>query len=403
MLRKKHIVILILTCIIVVASCFLLFSKQAGVFVFNKVPLIESYIPSEKNPEVNEGDSITLSISASDPDGDLLIFTWLLSDHVIFEEGTGMSSSNSSWVYTPEYGDRGQHTVECKVSDGKGGYNAMSWGITVCYIELHVALDEWSMYGGEWVRNEQTDLPMYQDFLFYTITNHGTGVASNLNYAIYIDDSTYYQNVIPALSSHESYSNQLLVQLDYDTNKKISISASTKYSSDSNDFSFEATLPRHWSWMPKQVTKLYITPNDSVVKDLVKEIQRTKFPLIPDWIAIRDWVGNNINYRYDTVAHDSSDFWQLPRETLSSRTGDCEDFAILLCTLYRAVGFKTNEVYVVIGEKGESCHGWVKVYIEIIAWQNIEPQLNGWGTFIGDFLTLSGYTAKYNFNDVYSR
>ncbi len=46
-------------------------------------------------------------------------------------------------------------------------------------------------------------------------------------------------------------------------------------------------------------------------------------------------------------------------------------------------------------------HAWVKLDVDIIGWQNIEPQAGGLNTFVGDFLTLSEYTARCNFNDVY--
>jgi hypothetical protein len=58
------------------------------------------------------------------------------------------------------------------------------------------------------------------------------------------------------------------------------------------------------------------------------------------------WVVNNIEYRYDglypMLPYDPSgdlqfrkDVWQFPNETLSLRKGDCEDMAILLCSMIR--------------------------------------------------------------------
>jgi transglutaminase-like putative cysteine protease len=94
------------------------------------------------------------------------------------------------------------------------------------------------------------------------------------------------------------------------------------------------------------------------------------------------------------------EFWQLSPETLITHKGDCEDFAILLCSLLRADGWGTDEVYVVLGRNEEGYyHAWVKVKIPLIGWYNIEPQLNGWNTLLGDYVALRGYTAVYNFND----
>ena len=145
--------------------------------------------------------------------------------------------------------------------------------------------------------------------------------------------------------------------------------------------------------------RFYITPNDPTVQQTLNNIVSN--PLIPDWLEIRDWVADNIEYVSDTITHGVSEYWQLPAETLSLKTGDCEDFSILLCSLYRAIGWNENEVYVVIGEKDGNYHAWVKLNVDIIGWRNIEPQAGALNTFIGDSLSLSGYTAKYNFNDVY--
>lgn len=145
--------------------------------------------------------------------------------------------------------------------------------------------------------------------------------------------------------------------------------------------------------------RFYITPNDSTVQQTLNSIVAN--PLIPDWIEIRDWVANNVEYVSDTLSHGVPEYWQLPAETLSLRTGDCEDFSILLCSLYRAIGWDENEVYVVVGEKDGKYHAWVKVDIDAVGWQNIEPQQGALNTFIGDSLSLSGYTAICNFNDIY--
>jgi len=167
-------------------------------------------------------------------------------------------------------------------------------------------------------------------------------------------------------------------------------------STDTGVFTVNAFLDRTFS---PDLASLYITPSDSIIQQTLDDIVNN--PLVPDWIEIRDWVANEIEYVTDTNAHGVSEYWQLPRETLSMGTGDCEDFSILLCSLYRAIGWNENEVYVVIGEKEGMYHAWVKLNVDIIGWQNIEPQAGGLNTLVGDFLSLSDYTAKYNFNDVY--
>jgi hypothetical protein len=120
---------------------------------------------------------------------------------------------------------------------------------------------------------------------------------------------------------------------------------------------------------------------------------------LKDWIALRDWVGNNIQYQHDDAVHGVRDYWQFGKETVALKTGDCEDFSILLCSLLRAAGYSPNDVYVVIGKNPNGYHAWVKINLGTLGWYNLEPQENGFATLVGDFLTLSDYHALYEFND----
>lgn len=261
------------------------------------------------------------------------------------------------------------------------------------YVELNVDLYS---NGGQWMRDSEIDLPLYEGIVSYAVSNYGTATADSVEVTIQIDGVIFKQFSLLSFAPYDSSTGNLSISVNYDSSKQVSISASCEDSEDIDTLTVDATLPRAFD---SKTAKLFITPEDSIVEQTLDNI--LKNPILPDWIEIRDWIANNIEYEYDDEAHGISEYWQLPRETLSLRTGDCEDFSILLCSLYRAVGWDNDEVYVVLGEKDESYHAWVKLDVDIIGWQNIEPQLNGWNTFIGDFFVLSGYDAKYNFNDVY--
>lgn len=261
------------------------------------------------------------------------------------------------------------------------------------FVELNVDLYS---KGEQWMRDSETNLPSCQGTVGYTVSNDGTATAETVEVTIKIDGVVFEHFSLWSLMPQNSSIGQFSISLDYDSSKQVLISASCEDSEDTDTLTVDATLPRAFD---SKIAKLYITPEDSIVEQTLDNI--LKNPIIPDWIEIRDWIGNNIEYKYDNDVHEISEYWQLPRETLSLRTGDCEDFSILLCSLYRAVGWDNDEVYVVLGEKDEYHHAWVKLDVDIIGWQNIEPQLNGWNTLIGDFFALSGYDAKYNFNDVY--
>jgi transglutaminase-like putative cysteine protease len=144
----------------------------------------------------------------------------------------------------------------------------------------------------------------------------------------------------------------------------------------------------------------FITPKDPNVVALKNEILQDSITLLtPDWIAIRDWVGNRIEYESDSEIHDEREYWQFSNETLYLKTGDCEDFSILLCSLLRANGWDSSSVHVIIGEQNNQHHAWVRLLYDGRQY-NIEPQGNGFEIAIGDYLNLSGFEAIYFFNDL---
>jgi len=114
----------------------------------------------------------------------------------------------------------------------------------------------------------------------------------------------------------------------------------------------------NWRWNQINVER-FITPDDPAVKNLVFNITggwsnpSDLNELLTDLKTMYNWVVNNIEYRYDGLypilpydPHETISFWdemwQLPNETLELRKGDCEDMAILLCSMIRAYG---NEQY----------------------------------------------------------
>lgn len=76
-----------------------------------------------------------------------------------------------------------------------------------------------------------------------------------------------------------------------------------------------------------------------------------------------NWVAENITYVSDDI-HDRAEYWQDPYQTYTWRTGDCEDFCILLMYLmYRDVGLDPSLVTGRVPDSdGELVgHGWVRV------------------------------------------
>lgn len=51
--------------------------------------------------------------------------------------------------------------------------------------------------------------------------------------------------------------------------------------------------------------------------------------------AIQNWLSQNIQYKTDQSVHGVDEYWQTPSETYALRSGDCEDWAILMMYLIR--------------------------------------------------------------------
>lgn len=150
--------------------------------------------------------------------------------------------------------------------------------------------------------------------------------------------------------------------------------------------------------------KQFITPDDSEVQDTVDDILNGYWRwAYDDFEALREWVVNHVTYQYDIDAHGQSEYWQLPSETLNLGTGDCEDFAILLCTLLRAYGVPADEVYVGLGhydEPGKTGHAFLFEHWYEGQWRAIEPQQSAWWQILLlPDLDISDYDEFYHFND----
>jgi transglutaminase-like putative cysteine protease len=245
---------------------------------------------------------------------------------------------------------------------------------------------------------DEANSPAGSYAIAYSISNVGNATAENVTVAAVVDGETQETKQIPSLSVSDTANYSLVVPAASDTLVVVSVQASCADSVDAYSFSFGADVPRTFSDNAEQV-KLFVTPREPSIVALKNEVLKDALVNVKDWIALRDWVGNHIKYKHDEDVYGVPEYWQFGKETLSLKTGDCEDFAILLCSLLRSAGYSADDVFVVIGKNAGGYHAWVKINLESVGWYNLEPQENGFATFLGDFLTLSDYQALYQFND----
>lgn len=147
--------------------------------------------------------------------------------------------------------------------------------------------------------------------------------------------------------------------------------------------------------------KAYITPNDAIVQQKVEEILDAWWRWgYSDFEAIKQWVSTHITYVSDRQVHGFDEYWQLPTETLTLETGDCEDFAILLCTMFRIYGVPADQVYVAVGcsEDFEYCHAYLIESYSTGEFRLLEPQEDVWMALLWGEL-LDQWEEVYCFND----
>jgi len=146
----------------------------------------------------------------------------------------------------------------------------------------------------------------------------------------------------------------------------------------------------------------YITPDDPRVHGAVGDILSGYWRwAYNDFNALREWVSMHVSYVSDQSTHGTSEYWQLPAETLELKTGDCEDFAILLCTLLRAYGVPPDQVYVAaaFSEGEERGHAFLFERWYKGIWRAVEPQAGVWQVFALGDIDASEYDKFYCFND----
>ena len=76
----------------------------------DRVPVIAEYAPEESKIYAKEGEGITFSVKAGDPDGDELSYTWTIDDEEIGDKRL--------LGYNISFDSAGTHTVKCSISDG---------------------------------------------------------------------------------------------------------------------------------------------------------------------------------------------------------------------------------------------------------------------------------------------
>ena len=88
----------------------------------NLPPHIDAFSPVNTTPAVDEGSDLAFSVTASDPNDDMLTYSWLV-DGVV-------DGNESTYTYSPGYDQAGTHNITAIVSDGELT-DEQEWSVTV--------------------------------------------------------------------------------------------------------------------------------------------------------------------------------------------------------------------------------------------------------------------------------
>jgi len=175
----------------------------------------------------------------------------------------------------------------------------------------------------------------------------------------------------------------------------------------------------------------FITPQDQAVRDIVYAITGG-WSDPSDWNeywsdvkAMYTWVVSNIEYRSDGLypmlpndpfgdLHFWDEMWQFSNETLSLRKGDCEDMAILLCSMIRCYNDMKYPVECIIIENSTSGHMAVQIPVSgyklvildpagkyyshdilgNIAFNEITTEINNWLNYWKPYMGSDVYVSR---------
>lgn len=105
----------------------------------------------------------------------------------------------------------------------------------------------------------------------------------------------------------------------------------------------------------------FITPFESSVMEIAQNLGSDTIE--NSVTTALEYVNQNITYISDKKQHGLLEYWSLPKETLESGYGDCEDHAFLLSSLLLALDLPSDTVRATLGSKDGIGHAWVEVLL----------------------------------------
>jgi peptidoglycan/xylan/chitin deacetylase (PgdA/CDA1 family) len=114
----------------------------------NRPPTIDYYTPVDTTPEVDEGGALQFEHVSSDPDGDILFYSWLLDDVEV--------ATSQNWTYSPSFEAAGTHNVTLVVYDSGGLFDSQQWEVSVLNVNRAPVIDSFYPLTNPTITEEQS-------------------------------------------------------------------------------------------------------------------------------------------------------------------------------------------------------------------------------------------------------
>lgn len=105
----------------------------------------------------------------------------------------------------------------------------------------------------------------------------------------------------------------------------------------------------HWEQeaQPHEAQLMQDSANVALFQNFLRQFDDVKDASITDKAkAVNDAVNKYVTYTSDDALYGRSDYWASPIETLKTKRGDCEDYAILKYYLLKALGVPDNRLFI---------------------------------------------------------
>jgi len=169
----------------------------------------------------------------------------------------------------------------------------------------------------------------------------GTQLSADAELTVDLTARTTVTAVFAASSLTQSYTYDFPVTFSSDAVATVQRTLTLTLSSTGYAASMAADTVRH-AETDVRTPAYMVDPTDAGVKAVAAALTAATdgYSDLERLTAVLYWVQTAIPYAYDSVLYGQAEWWAYPSECLYNMAGDCEDTAVLFCSIAEAMGFQ---------------------------------------------------------------